>query len=52
VVESGSYNPDRVAFSLIQELYFWFGHSEEAIPYTKESADGKMIDADQIANIR
>jgi hypothetical protein len=30
----------------------WFGHSEEAIPYTKETSEGAtIIDVDQIAAI-
>jgi hypothetical protein len=52
VVSSERYDPDHVAFSLIRELYLWFGHSEEAIPYTKDTGDGRAINADQIASIR
>jgi hypothetical protein len=37
---------------LIRELYLWFGHSDEAIPYTKNTSNGTVIDADQIAQLR
>lgn len=52
VVESGSYNPDEVAFRMIREIYLWFGHAEEAIPYTTEIEGMKVIDAAQIERIR
>jgi len=51
-VLSEGYNPDQVAFSLLRELYLWFGHSEEAIPYSKDTEVGRVIAADQIAGIR
>ncbi len=51
VVSSDGYNPDRVAYLLLHELYLWFGHVDEAIPYTKESEEGLVIDADMIAKI-
>jgi hypothetical protein len=51
LVSSERYSPDRVAFRLIHELYIWFGHSEESIPYKKETAAGFISDADAIAKI-
>ena len=51
LVPSESYNPDRVAFQLIHELYIWFGHSEESIPYKKETEAGIVSDADAIATV-
>jgi len=50
-VDTKTYDADRVAFLLVQELYYWFGHSKEDIPYTKQIADTNVIDAEQIANI-
>jgi hypothetical protein len=50
-ITSEAYNPDHVAFRLIHELYIWFGHSEESIPYKKETEAGTISDADAIANI-
>jgi hypothetical protein len=47
-----SYDPDCVAFLLIREVYLWFGHSEEAIPYTKNKEKCRAIDADEIASLR
>jgi hypothetical protein len=51
-VSSEAYDPDQVAFLLIRELYLWFGHPDEAIPYTKNTGKDRVIDADQIASIR
>ena len=47
----GDYNPERIAFQLARELYVWFGHSDEAIPYTKGAGENQAIDIDQIARI-
>jgi hypothetical protein len=52
LISSDSYDPDCVAFSLIREVYVWFGHSEEAIPYTKDKGKCRAIDADLIASLR
>ncbi len=52
VVASEGYDPDLVAYSLLRELYLWFGHADEAIPYTKEVDGITVIDADAIAKIR
>jgi len=51
LVPAETYNPDRVAFQLARELYLWFGHSEESIPYKKETEAGTVSDADAIASI-
>jgi len=45
------YDPDRAAFQLVRELYLWFGHPEESIPYKKETEAGTISDADAIASI-
>jgi hypothetical protein len=50
-VSSNSFDPDRVAYQLIRELYIWFGHAEEAIPYIRGDGDSRAVDADQIALI-
>jgi len=52
IVSANSYDPDRAAFSLIREIYLWFGHSDQSIPYIKETSSGTVIDADQIATLR
>jgi hypothetical protein len=51
IVSSETLNPDRVAFQMIHEVYIWFGHAEEAIPYTKETEAGVVSDAALIAKI-
>jgi hypothetical protein len=51
-VGSGTYEPDKIAFQLIRELYVWFGHSEDEIPYTKNANDARVIDVDKIIGIR
>jgi hypothetical protein len=50
-ISAESYNPDRVALQLIYESYIWFGHSEESIPYKRETDDGIVSDTDAIAKI-
>ena len=45
-------DPDQAAFLLVREVSVWFGHSEEAVPYTKNAGDVRVIDADEIASIR
>jgi hypothetical protein len=52
VVSAASYDPDRAAFLLIREIYLWFGHLEESIPYTRDTPAGKVIDVDQIIALR
>ncbi len=46
------YNPDSIAFTLVKEIYAWFGHAVEAIPYVKDTPSGKSIDPDQIINVK
>ncbi|HEX5435444.1 MAG TPA: hypothetical protein VFY05_14490 [Candidatus Angelobacter sp.] len=50
--EVSSYDPEKTAFALIREIYAWFGYSEEQIPYTKNTPEGKAIDSNNIANLR
>jgi hypothetical protein len=52
LIPAESFEADRAAFSLIRELYLWFGHSDESIPYTKNTSTGRVIDAEQIAALR
>src|SRR5262249_53503328 len=33
IVSRSAFDQYRVAFALTKELYFWFGYTEEAIPY-------------------
>jgi hypothetical protein len=46
------YDPDSIAFTLVREIYAWFGHAEQAIPYVKDTPSGKSIDPDEIINVR
>jgi hypothetical protein len=46
------YDPASIAFVLAREIYAWFGHAEEAIPYVKNIPSGKSIDPSQIINVR
>lgn len=52
VLRVESYNPDQAAFLLVRELYRWFGHSDEEIPYAKDTQGFTVIDADQITQLR
>lgn len=45
------YDPERVAYELIREIYYWFGHEGEVIPYTKVEDGQKKIDVAQIAGL-
>ena len=50
-VDPSMYNPARAAFRLLREIYVWFGHSEEAIPYTIGAGDDKAVDISAISAI-
>jgi hypothetical protein len=50
-IASNSFDPDQIAYWLLRELYVWFGHDEEAIPYLKGEAERRAVDSDQIAGI-
>lgn len=51
-IPAATYDPARAAFLLVRELYVWYGHSDESIPYTAGSNDDRMIDTAGIAGIR
>lgn len=46
-----TYEPGRAAFLLLREVYAWFGHPEEAIPYTTGTGDNKSIDVAAIKEL-
>lgn len=46
-----TYEPARAAFLLLREVYVWFGHPEEAIPYTTGIGDNKVVDIEGISAI-
>jgi hypothetical protein len=50
-VDASIFNPGRVAFLVLREIYAWFGHPEEAIPYTSGTGDDKAIDITTISAI-
>jgi len=47
-----TYEPARAAFLLLREVYVWFGHPEEAIPYTIGTGDNKSVDVVGITAIK
>jgi hypothetical protein len=51
LIPSTSFDPDHVAYKLLQEIYISFGHSDEDIPYLKKLGDSWTVDSDQIAAI-
>jgi hypothetical protein len=51
-VEASTYNPTRAAFLLLREVYVWFGHAEEDIPYVTGSGDDKEVDTSVITSLR
>lgn len=48
IVPAASFDPEQVAYRLVREIYLWFGHSEEDIPYLKDMGDSKAVDTEQI----
>ena len=36
--------PERAAFLVVREVYVWFGHTEEASPYTNKKNDARIMD--------
>ena len=44
-------DPGAVAYELVQEVYHWFGISDDGIPYKKKSPNGAtVIDRDSLIN--
>ena len=42
-------DPAAVAYELLQEIYHWFGISDDGIPYTKRRSDGTtVIDSEEL----
>lgn len=48
IVESENYDPERVAFLFLRELYGWFGHTEEDMPYIEGTGEERRISIDAI----
>lgn len=51
-VDASTYDPGRASFLLLREVYVWFGHAEEDIPYTSGTGDDRVIDTAAISSIR
>jgi hypothetical protein len=51
MVDAGTYNATHTAFLLLREVYVWFGHSDENVPYTKGTGDDRTIDTTAITGI-
>ncbi|MBI2177070.1 MAG: ATP-binding protein [Candidatus Tectomicrobia bacterium] len=43
-------NPGMVAFCLVREIYNWFGHDNDAIPYIEEQNGFGVVSTDMIRN--
>jgi hypothetical protein len=50
-VNASAYDPARAAFLLLREVYVWFGHPEEDIPYSTYAGEEKVVDVAAIAAI-
>jgi len=48
---TGSYSAERCAYELAREMYVWFGHTDDAVPYTKGDGDERVIDSEQIIRV-
>ena len=51
-IDPSTYDPARVAFLLLREVYVWFGHPDEAIPYTTSTGNDRLVDIAGITAIR
>jgi hypothetical protein len=47
----GFESPARVAFSLLAELYAWFGIEVERVPYSQETQEGRIVDQEKLLAI-
>ena len=52
MIDAATYSPARAAFMLLREVYVWFGHAEENIPYASGALDERVIDTAAITSIR
>jgi hypothetical protein len=50
-VSVDTFDPEHVAYLILSEIYGWFGHSDEDIPYLKNKGDIKGVDTQQISEI-
>jgi hypothetical protein len=41
--ERGDIESGAVAYELVQEVYHWFGISDDGIPHTKKLANGTIV---------
>lgn len=50
--EASNFNVSIIAYQIVQEIYLWFGMDTDMIPYFSEKNGHKIIDSEQIRNIR
>jgi hypothetical protein len=43
IVWEGRIDSEAIAYRLVREIYFWFGASEENIPFTKKASNGEVV---------
>lgn len=48
VVRTDQYDAELLAYEIVRELYVWFGHEEDVIPYTTAEGGTRKIDVAQI----
>ena len=46
--ELQGYDPERMAYLLIEEIYHWFGFDSQAIPFVDKSAPAPKLDATKL----
>ena len=49
---TGNFHVGVIAFEILKEIHDWFGWEEDQIPYTKTEGKLRMVDPEQIANIK
>lgn len=49
-VQTDSFDPAAIAYSLVREIYLWFGLEDNKIPYSKEENGIRIVDTQAIIN--
>lgn len=52
IVNGALYEATQAAFRVLREVYVWFGHADEDIPYTTGTGDDRRVDIAAIKAVR
>ena len=51
ITDTVAFEPDRVAYQLVREIYAWYGLAENSIPFVTVTDEKLVIDTKAISNI-